>query len=904
MLTFHKNNISEHASAILKQKRDVLIQSFLNEEAPSFTDDLTLLFDDYFSCSYEKSLVGPQMGVFKNPYALVALGGYGRKEQCIHSDVDLLFLFKNSIPKKAEELVKEIVYPLWDAGFEVGHATRTIKECIQMAGGDIEVLMSLIDGRFICGASNLFMDMLEKLRKKVIRSRHRKIISMLFEESQERHLQHGDSSYLLEPNLKEGQGGLRDYHAMLWAARIKYGLKLPGDLVDAGVFSEKEFQTTEGAVLFIRKVRNLLHYETNRKCDQLYLEHQAQLADLMKFSKKDGQEPVERFLGMLHGKMDYLKQQHQIFFSELGHIKPMKQGRRILGKRTRVKGLVVDKKNMLTFTSKKAVRSCPELLILIFRESTKLAIPLSATAKRMVKDSLYLVDDKFMADPVVIKTFEDILTAPPATGTVLDEMLTTGFLTAFIPEMKGIVNRIQYNEYHIYPVDKHSIKTVQMVKNFSSADESDKFYYDVYNDLAHKELLLWACLLHDIGKSESSGDHSESGALIAETILKNKGYSESDIKAVRFLIKEHLFLIQIATRRDILEEGTAIYCARKIKYIERLNMLYLLTVADSMSTGPKAWNDWSSALLRELYIKIRNILKKVELTGSESVELAEKKKHDIRAHLSGRKEQTDIDLTLDILSPRYLFYVPTTDILNHIDLFDRLKDSEFVWDVQKDATSNTRIISVCAKNKPGLFSKIAGVLTLSNLDILNAQIYTWKNNIALDIFHVSPPKDQIFEDDTWKRVGKKLTETLCYDVNLSIRLKQKILESKPGRLHTLKMPHKVTIDNESSDFFTIIEVCTYDYPGLLFSITDTLYRIGLDIYIAKIATKVDQVMDIFYVRNLYSEKADTKEQVEEIRSAIENVLPVTGGSPFHIVPSENGHSESNIFQKHGRTIVN
>jgi len=333
-------------------------------------------------------------------------------------------------------------------------------------------------------------------------------------------------------------------------------------------------------------------------------------------------------------------------------------------------------------------------------------------------------------------------------------------------------------------------------------------------------------------------------------------------------------------------------------------MLYLLTVADSMSTGPKAWNDWSSALLRELYIKIRNMLKKVELTGSESVELVEKKKHDIRSHLSGRGEPTDIETALDTLSPRYLFYVPTTDILNHIDLFGRLKNSEFVWDVKKDAASSTRILSVCAKNKPGLFSKIAGVLTLSNLDILNAQIYTWKNNIALDIFHVSPPKDQIFEDDTWKRVGKKLKETLCFNVNLSVRLEQKILELKPGKLHTLKRPHKVTIDNESSDFFTIIEVCTYDYPGLLFSITDTLYRIGLDIYIAKIATKVDQVMDIFYVRNLYSEKADTKEQVEDIRSAIESVLPATGGSPFHIVPSGNTHSGSDASPKNGRRLPN
>lgn len=896
METLQESNISGHASNMLLHKREALIERFLKEEEPCFANKLTILFDDYFSKSYEKSLVGPKMGMFKNPYALVALGGYGRKEQCIHSDVDLLFLFKNNIPDKAEELVKEVAYPLWDAGFEVGHATRTIKECTRMAGDDIEILMSLIDGRFICGASNLFVDMLERLRKKVIRSRNRKIISMLVEDSQKRHLHYGDSSYLLEPNLKEGQGGLRDFHAMLWAARIKYGLKQPGDLVGSGVLSEKEFQSTEEALAFIRKVRNLLHYITNRKCDQLYLEHQTRLADLMKFEKKDGQEPVERFLGALHGKMEHLKQQHQIFFSELGYINPLRQGRRILGKRTKIKGLVVDKKNMLNFTSVKAVHSLPALLINIFRESTKLAIPLSASAKRIVKDSLYLVDENFKTDPGIVKIFENILTAPPATGIVLDEMLTTGFLVEFIPEMKGIINRIQYNEYHIFPVDKHSVKTVQMAKNFSSPNESDKFYYDVYNDLSKKELLLWACLLHDIGKSQPSGDHTESGAIIAGDILKSKGYRQKDIETVQFLIKEHLFLIQIATRRDIHEEGTAIYCARKIGDVERLNMLYLLTVADSMSTGPKAWNDWSSTLLRELYIKIRNILEKVELASFESVELADRKKHDIRSYLSDRKEKTDIDLTLDILSPRYLLYVPTKDILEHIDLFGRLNNSEFVWEVKKDPASNTRIISVCAKNKPGLFSKIAGVLTLSNLDILNAQIYTWKNNIALDIFHVAPPKDQIFEEDTWKRVGKKLTETLCYDVNLPVRLKQKNLETKPGKLHTLKRPHTVIIDNESSDFFTIVEVCAYDFPGLLFSITDTLYRIGLDIYVAKIATKVDQVMDIFYVRNLYSEKADTKEQVEEIQSAIESVLPATGSSPFHIVPSRNSHSGRNAFQ--------
>ncbi len=888
--------MSKNASKILIQKREELISSFLKEKEPSFSEKLTLIFDDYFSRSCEKGKVGPKMVISKNPYAIVALGGYGRCDQCIHSDVDLLFLFKNKIPDRTEDLVREVVYPLWDAGFEIGHATRTLKECIKMAGDDIEILMSLMDGRFICGVSNLFVDMLEGIRKKVIPSRIRKITSILFENSQKRHINYGDSAYLLEPNLKEGQGGLRDFHAILWVARIKYDLKQPRDLVHAGILSEKEFQAAKEAETFIKYVRNRLHYMTKRKCDQLYLEHQTTLAELMKFDKKDGQEPVERFLGTLHSKMEQLKQQHQIFFSELGYNKSLKREKRILGKRTMEKGLSVDKKNMLNFASVNAVVNTPELLVKIFAESTNLDIPISATAKRIVKDLLYLIDEDFRRNPSIVKTFEKILTAPPVAVNVLDDILTTGFLVEFIPEIKGIKNRIQYNEYHIYPVDIHSLKTAYMVKNFSISNNSDRFCFDIYNDISDKHLLLWACLLHDIGKSKPTGKHSETGAEIAGNILNRKGYHQENIETVQFLIKEHLFLIQIATRRDIHEEGTAILCARKIKDVERLNMLYLLTVADSMSTGPKAWNDWSSTLLRELFLKVLNILKNGELTSRESVEVVEKKKQDIRYYLSDKKKKPDIDTFLDILSPRYLLYVHTKDILEHIGQFICLGDSELVWEVKKDATSSARIITVCAKNKPGLFSKIAGVLTLSSIDILDAQVYTWKNNIALDIFHVAPPKDQIFEKEIWERAEEKLRTTLHHNVNLSIRLKQKIIETKPEKLHTLKRPHQVIIDNESSDFFTIVEVCTYDFPGLLFSITDTLYRIGLDIYVAKIATKVDQVVDIFYIRNLYGEKVDTNEQVEEIKTAILKVLPASGEFPFQITSSDRSDSENNTDQ--------
>ncbi len=862
----------EDAFKILQQKRDRLISSFLKDKEPSFLEKHAFLFDDYFCQSFEQSKLGLEMGIDKNPYSIVALGGYGRQEQCIHSDVDLLFLFKKKVPDEAEGLIKEIVYPLWDMGFEVGHSTRTIKECVALAGEDLEVLMSLLDGRFICGISNLFVEMSEGLRKKVIRSRSGKIISMIVEDNRKRHLRFGDSTYLLEPNLKEGQGGLRDFHTMLWIARIKSGLKHPKELEYLGFMSENEFADITRAVLFVQNVRNRLHHLANRKCDQLHMEFQIQIADLMKFKKKEGQEPVERFLGELHGHMELLKRQHLIFLSELGYLKTLLSKRVISGKQTKVKGLKVNKKSMLDFTSMEAVVKSRKLMIRIFAESSRLKIPLSAEAKRIVKDLFYLIDDSFRQDRDIVKIFEYILLAPPVTFNTLNEMLDTGFLLKFIPEMKSIENRIQYNQYHIFPVDKHSLKTVWAVKSFSLPESKEKLCGTLYDEISDKKVLLWASLLHDIGKGNLKGRHSETGAKIAEKILRRAGYSPKEIETVSFLIYEHLFLINEATRRDIHDEGTAVFCARRIKDIERLKMLYLLTAADSISTGSKAWNDWTATLLRDLFLKVLKILQKGELATTEAVESVENKKKDVLALYAGRKEEPMAMACLDVMSIRYFLYIPAKDISEHIVLYNRLKESEFVWDIKQDTASDTRIVTVCAKNTLGLFSRIAGVFTLNSLDILDAQIYTWKNNVALDVFRVTPPKDPIFEDDIWKRAEKSLQSTLEHNIDLSVRLKERIVKSKPKKLHTLKQPLKITVDNETSSFFTIIEVFAYDFPGILFSVTDALFRCGLDIYVSKIATKVDQVVDIFYVRNFYGEKVDTTEQAEEIKIAIKKVL--------------------------------
>jgi [protein-PII] uridylyltransferase len=786
-----------------------------------------------------------------------------------------LFLFEKSVPAEAENLIQEIVYPLWDIGLDVGYATRSLKECVALSSKDFEILTPMLDARFICGWSLIYSDLMDHLREKVIRKKSRSIVHWLVENNKMRHAHFGDSAYLLEPNLKEGQGGLRDYHTMLWIGQIEFNVKQPRDLEYFGLLSYEEFRALKRSLAFIWKVRNRLHYLCNRKYDQLHFENQIKLAEIMKYKKSNGQQPVERFLGELHGHMESLKQQHLIFLYELGLEKKRKR-RRKSQKQSNVEGLEVIEWGMLNFTSPEQIMESPDLLIKIFEESARLKIPLSAEAKRLVKEFSYLVTAKFRSSETVVESFERILVAPAPTFNVLNEMLNTGFLVRFIPEFRNIINRIQYDEYHLYPVDKHLLRTVHTVKNFGTKKDNslEPLCGQVYRELKNKKLLLWAALLHDIGKGDANDDHAAKGAGVIKKILTKKGMNAADVEGVEFLVQNHLFLIKRATRRDIYDEETAIFTARKIQAVERLKMLYLLTVADSISTGPMAWNDWISALLRDFFLKILNVLEKGDLATEEAVSIIEQKRKDIIGSARSRKAKQNIGTLFDNMSPRYRLYMPARSMLEHIKLFEQLGDTDFIWDIKRSADANTRSVTICAKDRPGLISKIAGVFTMNNINILDVQVFTWRNNIALDIFEVTPPPDQIMEDEKWEQTAKNLTTALSGDLNLTKALRKKTATLRQTNNHRMRrIPHRIKVDNTSSSFFTIIEVFTYDFPGLLFNITDALFNCDLNIWVAKIATKADQVVDVFYVRDLNGQKVDIEDQVENIKTAILDRLP-------------------------------
>ncbi|MBF0210023.1 MAG: [protein-PII] uridylyltransferase [Desulfamplus sp.] len=881
-------------------KRKELIERFASSKKSIFLQDLSLkqpddlpqhfefiesytrIIDDYFMNVFAKSKIAREMTFRDNPVAIVALGGYGREEQCVHSDVDILILFEKKLPEKADELVKEFIYPLWDAKLETGYAVRTIKECLAMAWEEFDILTTMLDARFVCGASHIYSMLMERFRSKLSKKYVQASLNRLIEQSQKRYADYGDSTYLLEPNLKSGHGGLRDYHTILWYARIMADIKCRRDLERYGFLSHNEFNTLESSLLSIWNIRNMLHHIAGRKCDQLYFEHQIELAKIYGFKEQSGHKAVETFMGDLHSKMDFIKQINLMLTEDIQLSKRALIFTSIK-RSTNYKGIVV-RARRLEFDPVEMVPHEPNLLLKIFVESGRLKKPLSIDARRIVSEFSHLIDDKFRRDPANVEAFEDILSHSLWEFNVLNVMLNTGLLVKFMPEFSLIVNKIQYNQYHLFPVDKHSIRCVQLINSFKESDSDDPnhpniiLYSAIYKELRNRKTLLMAALLHDIGKGDPAEEHSKRGADIARKIMVRSGYSESDIDEVAFLVRNHLFLIKVATRRDINDEETAVFCASIIERLSLLKKLYLLTVADSIATGPKAWNGWTEALLRELFLKVMGVMKDKELATKKAAKTIQKKREDVlelnqkELLKDGLSDESLILKDVESMSRRYLLYVSASEIISHLNLYRQLKDRDFIWSITSNGESDIRSITICGKDKPGFYSKLAGVFFLNGLNIVGSQAYSFISDTALDIFKVMPPKDKIFENEKWQKAEREFQQALNDDAFLE-RLTDRLPKTITPKSGHIPMPNRVKIDNQTSSFFTVIEVFAYDFPGLLFAITNVLYKLGLDVRVAMVATKIDQVVDVFYVKAVDGGKIDHLERQDEIKRAILNALP-------------------------------
>ncbi len=855
--------------AELKEAREDLFSRFLDSgRLEGFQERHTAIMDHYFLRSVQESSAGRRLFSARKPFALIALGGYGRGDLCLRSDIDIMILFASAIPKEAKELSEEILLPLWDLGLDLGHCVRTIRDCAGLSGEDFEVLTSLLDARFLCGDSPLYLKLKQTMDKKIVQKKAPAFKRWLDDRNKVRMETFGDASYLLEPNLKEGIGGLRDYHQILWLAKAFFNLQSPRELEYSGRLSHSQYESLTKDIGFLTLIRNHLHELSGRKNDRLGFQYQVKIAGRLGFEDRDGYLAVEQFLGRLHTVMASIKSLRMSFSASyisrgceeraLGHIPEPFPGLRFEG-------------DGVSFDSVTAILSNSTLLMDLFKHISSCGCRLSMEARRLANEFLYLVGPEYRSSPEAINGFLSVMRGPH-NFEALAQMHETGFLEAFLPEFGRVKDRVQFDAYHIFPVGIHSLHTV---KNLTALkNEKNLILIDIMNDIANPEVLYLSGLFHDIGKVGKN--HAARGAEITRQILERFNFDQGMREDIIFLVRNHLLLVETATRRDLNDEKTIVQCASAIGSVERAKMLYLLTWADSKATGPRAWSTWISNLLQELFLKILHILERGELATSDAQAKTVAARNYVHAKLQGKIEKKEVDGILEVMSPRYILYTRPALILRHVNMaieMAGLKTEGNRMPFRLHATPDEEIsecweLSFLAPDRTGLFSEISGVLALNNINILSAQIYTWLDGTAVDIFKVSSPLDPLNPETTWQRVEKDLAAAfsgrLAIDYRLGEKSGGKLLTGscKPSR------PPRIVVDNNSSDFFTIIEVFADDRIGLLYLITSTLSSLRLDIRIAKIATKGDQIADVFYVRDLEGQKVEDEGRVKEIQLAL------------------------------------
>jgi [protein-PII] uridylyltransferase len=862
----------------LVTSRQNLIEQFTKgQDAQSFPEEHAAMVDQYFRDDLQESQVGTTVQQQRNnPFALIALGGYGRRELCLYSDIDVLLVFKKAIPDQAKELIEEMLFPLWDLGLELGHATRSLNECLALAKDNFEVLTSLMDAHFISGDYTLYLDLVDKLHTKVLPKKARSLNVWLVEQNKLRLEGFGDSAYLLEPNLKEGIGGLRDYHHMLWLANAYVGLREPRDLVFLAKLSNKEYQELQQQVAFLLVVRNHLHHISGRKNDRVVFEYQEKIADRLGLLDHKQSRAVEQFNSKLHATMAAIKSLTHSFI--VSHFPTQKIKRKKAQTVDMYPGLTLDK-GELAFSSASDILENSFLLMRIFEHSARLGHPLSLQAKRLVREFLYLVDVPFRESAQVVNSFVKIMTEPWHTFETLDQMMEVGFLGALIPEFDHVKDRVEFDAYHIYPVGIHTLHTVRYLKGLS--DEKDMLRKDLLLELRHPDRLFLAAFFHDIGKI--GNNHAIHGADITRNIVQRFAIKEDAIDDICFLVRNHLLLVETATRRDLNDEKVIVQCARTIGSLEKLKMLYLLTWADSRATGPKAWSEWIANLIQELFFKALHMLERGELATQDAASRVEQTKSEVRNTIGSVLNDQELETYFEIMPSRYLLNTPFRKIVHHLELAislkaggqsdttERKRKSEeefFIFKASRDEPGDCWEITFLSEDKPGLFSNIAGVMALNNINILSADIYTWRDGTAVDVLRVTNPQDSLFVQEAWNKISEDLKDALSGRVPLESRLQQK---AAPSILTTLKKPSHppaITVDNNSSDFFTVIEVFADDHIGLLYRMTYTLFNLGLDIHLARISTKGDQIADVFYVRDLEGQKVEDKKKVQEVKRTI------------------------------------
>ncbi|MBU0944531.1 MAG: [protein-PII] uridylyltransferase [Proteobacteria bacterium] len=795
--------------------------------------------------------------------ALVALGGYGRRELFPYSDIDLLILYRPEAKEGMEKVANAVLYPLWDTGLDVGHGVRTVEECLIHAREDFFFQVAMLDSRLLVGSSGLYDELRAAYRQEFIEGTRDEFVQTMKSFRQKRRERFGSHSYLLEPNIKESKGGMRDIQAMLWTALVVFGLSDLEAIADAGVLLEEEKNDFLDSWNMLARVRNRLHYISGRKNDQLYFEQQEEVAAAFGYRSEKGVLGVEHFMRDLYGHLQTVAVTTDLFFDHVDDVLERTR-RKEKGEESLVveKGIEIRHKRIHLTVSQEELAARPYLLMRTFLASAKNGLPLHHRTRKMIGGNLHLVTDRVRSSSRMAKPFFEILETGIDVLAVLEVMLETGLLSAYIPEFGHIESLAQHDVYHIYTVDRHLLQTVAELRLVASEEEQ------VFQTVAAPHVLYLAALLHDIGKG-AGGNHSQIGAEAVGAIGLRLGFDESECACLRFVTRYHLFIPENALRRDLNDELFIRRCAEEIADADRLAMLYLIAVADSRATGPSAWSDWKATLLFEMYLKVLPYLQLSE-TGNVTRQVdqgVDWLREQVGSLLVGEE---GLHVCVDDLPADYLLSftpeVVAAHVRMHRDHFKVLQQKALVF--PRNLQRQWSLLIMC-RDQRGLLAKICGVLSLHNLSVLNAQIFTWINGNVVDVLDVQPDDGTQFEEKDWQALNDDLNLALNHRLGLGHRLYKKLSTAHGRRKRPSGISEtRVVIDNKASDHYTIIEVYSSDIPGQLYHITQTLADFGIDIYRAYIATEVEQLIDVFYVLDSHGKKVVEAPFIEELREGI------------------------------------
>ena len=808
--------------------------------------------------------------------AIVARGGYGRGELNPYSDIDLLFLHDWKPGPYIEVIAEIMLHALWDAGLIVGHATRNVRQCVKLANDDLKEKTASIDARFLAGDDQLYADLEKALAAEVLNRNQPRFFKAKLEESRERHARYGDSVYLLEPQIKEGEGGLRDLHTAMWLAKVKYKVHSLGELVQRAIITRPELEEVRRAEDFLFRVRNSLHFLGKRHTDQLTFEYQEQIAPLLGFRGEDPRAASGELM------RTYYQQASTILrFSEglIARVTEEPDAARFLrrspGRQIRP-GVVIQRK-VLAVAATDFFQRDPLNLITIFEDCQAHGVELSGATYQMVRDSLPLIDDNFRRDPQAGAALMAILKGKTRVAETLEAMHRAGVLGALIPEFGNLYARVLHDLYHIYTVDRHSLVAVRELERLRNGEFKEKIglLTSVARESDILPLLFLALLLHDIGKGHGH-DHHERGALLTAEVSQRLGLDPEEVDLVVFLVRNHLAMSQVAQKRDVDDQSLVADFAHSVGSIDRLKALFLMTFADMRAVAPAVYNNWRDMLLSDLYTRALKVLEQGDREAVDPARRLAVIKSSVAEQMAkaGAPDSAMREF-LDRMPDRYFLTVPEDDISMHFDLMRSLGDQALVCRQRHFPEREFSEFIVVTRDQPGLFSKIAGVLTANNLNILSARITTRDDGLVLDVFrvaHLEAGGAMAMEEDRWLRVERDLLRVLSGERDIEELVAGALRARADGRKFVARVATEVTVDNRASEGQTVIDVFTQDRVGLLFTITNTLFRLGLIIHLARISTNADQALDVFYVTDLQGRKITELNRLRELSAALTSKL--------------------------------